>query len=203
MKITDNLAQKFAEFPGIGERQAKRFVYFLLRRSKEDREEISRLIKDLSSLVSMCKTCYRYFEGSGDICEDCSDKNRDTSTLMVLEKDADYEGMKKSRVYNGLYFLFGGTIPIVEKNTGTKVRLKELVDRTKNMAKDSSLKEVILAFSYSRDGDHTSFYLKQVLEKELSPFGVKITMLGRGLSTGTEIEYSDTDTLQNALKGRQ
>lgn len=201
MNSIEKLAQEFANFPGIGERQAKRFVYFLLRVPKEKRNNLAYLINQVSETVSECQMCFRYFEGKGSICGDCINPAKDKSTLMVLEKDADYEGMKKSGAYNGLYFLLGGNIPIVEKNTNQRVRMNQLLDRIKTDINKNNLSEVILAFSASRDGDHTADIVRENIQKN---FGteLKITTLGKGLSTGTEIEYSDTDTLSNALKSR-
>ncbi len=199
--LIEQLASLFAEFPGIGERQSKRFVYFLFRAPKEKRERIANLIKEISNSVSQCKSCFRYFDGKKDLCVECSDENRDKSTIMVLEKDADYEGMRKTHVYKGMYFIFGGTMPIVEKGGANSFRTNELMSRIKRDLDKGTLKEVILAFSFSRDGDNTDMHLREVLGKE---FGdkLKVTSLGRGLSTGTEIEYSDTETLENALSGR-
>lgn len=202
MNSIDKLAEEFAGFPGIGERQAKRFVYYLLRISRDRRNNISNLINQISNSISECRSCFRYFEGSGSICPDCASSTKDKSLLMIVEKDADYEGMKKSGVYNGLYFLLGGTIPIVEKNTNQKVRINELMERIKSDIKNNTLSEIILAFSSSRDGDHTAEVLNANIQKIISDTNIKVTTLGKGLSTGAEIEYLDTDTLKNALLGR-
>src|SRR6185503_8414165 len=117
----------------------------------------------------------------------------DTTLLMVVEKDSDLESVRKSRAYGGKYFVLGGLVPIVEKTTKRQVRIEELKARSKN---DKNLKEIILAFSLSPQGDHTDHYVRGIL----TDTGLKISSLGRGLSTGTELEYSDNDTLKNALK---
>ncbi len=121
---------------------------------------------------------------------------------MVVEKDSDLESVKKSRTYHGKYFILGGLVPIIEKNTKSKVRVEELKKKIEKSGKDN-LKEVILAFSLSPQGDHTDHYVRGELKPITEPLGIKISSLGRGLSTGTELEYSDNDTLKNALKNRQ
>lgn len=205
MDSIDKLAEIFKEFPGIGERQARRFVYFLMSRTPAYSENIAQLISELKKETSQCKECFRFFhlrQGINKIglCEICSDKNTDTSLLLVVEKDSDLESVKKSRVYNGKYFLLGGLVPIVEKTTKSRVRIEEL---KKKIADNKELKEIILAFSLNPQGDHTDQYVREQLQSIAEKSGIKISSLGRGLSTGTELEYSDNDTLRNALKNRQ
>ncbi|HBB49401.1 TPA: hypothetical protein DEQ22_00635 [Candidatus Nomurabacteria bacterium] len=218
MDIIDKLTEIFKEFPGIGERQAKRFVYFLMLRTPGYNENLSGLILDLKKETAQCKECFRFFikekshspgpstmsSGSNGsvstICEICGNKNTDDSMLMVVEKDSDLESVKKSRVYHGKYFILGGLVPVVEKNTKNKVRIEELKNR---ISLDKELKEIILAFSLSPQGDHTDSYIRTELKDAVEKSKIKISSLGKGLSTGTELEYSDNDTLKNALKNRQ
>ena len=203
MDAIDKLAEIFKEFPGIGERQARRFVYFLMSRNGDYAGNLSKLISDLKKETMQCKECFRFFVQNGKrekLCSVCVDVNLDPSILMVVEKDSDLESVKKSRIFHGKYFILGGLVPIVEKNTKSRVRIEEL----KGKIKDSKeLKEIILAFSISPQGNHTDQYVREELKKVTEPLGIKISSLGRGLSTGTELEYSDNDTLKNALKNRQ
>ena len=204
MDVIDKLTEVFKEFPGIGERQARRFVYFLMRRNGEYGANLTKLITELKKEVTQCKECFRFFllNQNGDkLCEICGDTNTDPSVIMVIEKDSDLESVRKSRVYQGKYFILGGLVPIVEKTTKRQVRIEELKQK---IGKDSKeLKEVILAFSLSPQGDHTDHYVRGEIKNITEPLGIKISSLGRGLSTGTELEYSDNDTLRNALKNRQ
>jgi len=119
---------------------------------------------------------------------------------MVIEKDSDLESINKSQVYNGKYFILGGLVPIVEKNTNKRVRINELIKKIQNT---KEIKEIILAFSLNPQGNHTDFYIRNQLRDIAKSSNIKISSLGRGLSTGTELEYSDNDTLKNALKNRQ
>ena len=203
MDIIDKLSQIFKEFPGIGERQARRFVYFLMSRTPAYSENLSSLILDLKKEVTQCKECFRFFilnNKKEKLCDVCINPNIDFSTLMIIEKDSDLESVKKSRVYNGKYFILGGLVPIVEKNTKSRVRIEELKEK---ISKDGNLKEIILAFSLSPQGDYTDSYVREQLKDIIGKLNIKISSLGKGLSTGTELEYSDNDTLKNALKNRQ
>jgi len=211
MNTIEKLTEIFKEFPGIGERQAKRFVYFLMSRDKSYGDNLSESIKDLKKEISQCNECFKFFllnSNKGKLCEICASPNIDSSTLMIVEKDSDLESIDKSGVYNGKYFILGGLIPIVEKNTNKRVRIDGLIERIKkdgkNPTKDGQvLKEIILAFSLNPQGNHTDFYIRNQIESIIKPLNIKVSSLGRGLSTGTELEYSDNDTLKNALKNRQ
>ena len=212
MDTIEKLTEIFKEFPGIGERQAKRFVYFLMSRNPSYAENLILLIKDLKKEISQCQECFRFFisnDKKNKLCDICSDPHIDSSLLMIVEKDSDLESVKKSRVYHGKYFILGGLVPIVEKNTNSRIRINELLEKisakggSASGGKDGNLREIILAFSLSPQGDHTDFYIRSQIKDLADNLNIKISSLGRGLSTGTELEYSDNDTLKNALKNRQ
>ncbi|MFZ3011762.1 MAG: toprim domain-containing protein [Minisyncoccia bacterium] len=205
MDIIDKLTEIFKEFPGIGERQAKRFVYFLMARNPSYAQNLSELVLELKKEVTQCKECFRFFilnSKKEKLCELCANPSIDSSTLMIVEKDSDLESIKKSGVYHGKYFILGGLVPIVEKTTKSRVRISELQEKIKK-EKENNLQEIILAFSISPQGDHTDQYVREQLKDITEKLEIKISSLGKGLSTGTELEYSDNDTLKNALKNRQ
>lgn len=200
----DALAKIFARFPGIGERQARRFVYHLLKEDKKSVDELVALISTLKKHVSQCSRCFRFFNTDGyEECAICKSPERNHSMLMVVEKDADLESVERSGTYKGLYFVLGGLIPIVGKETLKLVRVDKLKERIQDSQKKDILKEIILAFSLNPQGDHTDLYIRQLITSSSKDTNLKISSLGRGLSTGTELEYSDKETLKNALKNRQ
>jgi recombination protein RecR len=205
MDIIEKLTEVFKEFPGIGERQARRFVYFLMSRNGDYSGNLTKLITELKKEVAQCRECFRFFilnKGGEKICDICANTNIDSSILMIVEKDSDLESIRKSRVYNGKYFVLGGLVPIVEKNTKSRVRIEELKKRI-DSSPTPRVGEIILAFSLSPQGDHTDAYVRNELKEIVEKKNIKISSLGKGLSTGTELEYSDNDTLKNALKNRQ
>lgn len=203
MTSLEKLASLFERFPGIGPRQARRFVYHLLTLNKNDIRTLSELIASIQDTVTECTSCYRFFSqnGNGKVCEICSNKERDASLLMVVERDADILPIERSGTYNGYYFVFGGTISLLESESADKVRgraLKAAVgERIQN-----GLKEVILAFAVNPDGENTARYIESQLSAYRDKSGLKVTVLGRGLSTGSELEYVDPETIKNALQNR-
>ncbi|KKW21145.1 MAG: Recombination protein RecR [Parcubacteria group bacterium GW2011_GWF2_50_9] len=205
MNALTKLTELFRGFPGIGPRQARRFVYFLLSEEKSYLDELVRLIASLKKEAAQCAQCFRFFAETGGgkrealkLCSICADASRNRNELMVVSSDADLEAMERSGVYRGTYVVIGGTLSLIPRKNGEKLRLKELQKRAQSGAKIGTLKEVILAFAANPDGEHTS----EEIKKMLSGFPIRISMLGRGLSTGSELEYADTETLTSALKNR-
>lgn len=190
------------KFPGIGTRQAKRFVYFLLAQDPHYVENLAREINVLKDNIAQCTSCFRFYPRSGtsSICNVCID-DADSSTLMVVEKDTDFDSMRRSGSYAGRYFILGGTLPILGRDPASKIRIHELVARIESGASEG-LSEIILALSANPESDFTRDYVTRTLEPIAKKLGITITTLGRGLSTGTELEYSDSDTLRHALKNR-
>ena len=199
--MIEKLSQQLAKFPGIGPRQAKRFVYFLLKKDDVFLKELSQNILNLKQNIKTCESCYRFFQpknlnaGHLNKCDVCLDVNRDNSVLMIVGTDADMENIEKNHIYNGHYFVLGGYFPILNNNAGwvRTEELKKIIDKRKK-----ELKEIILALSLNPEGENSTYHIKQILKD----FNIKTTTLGKGLSTGTELEYSDDDTLKNALKNR-
>ena len=199
MNSIDKLSEIFSKFPGIGPRQAKRFVYFLLSRNGDYTGELVKAVQSLKKEIVQCGECMRFFvypeHGRGaKICSICSDDTRDSSMLMVVPRDIDLEAVERSGGYKGYYFVLGGVVPILEKEPEKRIRIKELEAKIK---KDKDIKEIILAMNANLDGENTAEYLKHYI----GPTYV-ISILGRGLSTGAELEYADPETLKNAFLHR-
>ena len=193
----DRLIEAFLKFPGIGPRQAKRFVYFLAGEEKKYVDNLAKLILEVKSGMKQCGGCYRYFESKNietDLCPVCSSSGRDFSVIMVVEKDVDLENIERTGNFNGQYFVLGGLLSL-NGNEKSEIRLKQLFDKVK---KEKPV-EIILATNATTEGENTNLYIERILE----PLKVKISRLGRGLSTGAELEYSDSETIENALKNRK
>ena len=199
MNSIDKLSEIFARFPGIGPRQAKRFVYFLLSKDSGYSIEVIKAIENLKKEIIQCESCMRFFVKNGHaknpLCGICSDESRDESMLMIVPRDIDFEAVERSGSYKGLYFILGGVVPILEKEPAKRIRLKELENRIK---KSKSLKEIILAMNANLDGENTGEFIKE----KFGSTSVVFSTLGRGLSTGSELEYADPETLKNAFLHR-
>jgi recombination protein RecR len=200
MDSLHKLEEMFAHFPGIGPRQARRFVYYLLGKSPAYLKELTQLIEEIKKATKECESCHRYFveKNASPACPICTDANRDGSTLMIVARDSDFETIEKSAVYRGLYFILGGTVPILDKEPEKRIRLKKLLE----YVSAKPFKEIILSLNTTPDGEHTATIVRDALKKIIDSNATKITILGRGLSTGAELEYADSETIRNALKNR-
>ncbi len=195
MNEFETLTELFTKFPGIGPRQARRFVFFLLRQNSGYRKSLINAIENVVQNTHQCKNCLKYtsYASKYDLCNICSSKNRDSKTVMLVEKDIDIDQIEKSNMYNGVYFVLGGTMSLSGKKNFMREKELEL------FFKKHTFDEIILALSTTVDGEYTTSYL----EEKLSLYCNTITRLGRGLSTGAEVEYADPSTLTQALKNRE
>ncbi len=203
MNSFNRLIELFRRFPGIGPRQAERFAYFLIAEQNSYIKELVRELENLKSESSTCASCFRYFpknKSESNLCAICNDKNRDLSKLLVISHERDLENIEKTHSYDGMYFVLGGTLPILEKEPEKHIRINELISIIDKRSDD--LKEVILAMSATTEGEHTAGFIIEKIRQLSEKNKFKISQLGRGLSTGSELEYSDSDTIKNALKNR-
>ncbi len=203
MNSIEKLVRLFSEFPGIGPKQARRFVYFLIRKNQSYIEEFKSEISQLKSEIQSCNDCRRYFPKNGNnklVCNICADTSRDNVSLLIVSRDIDLENIEKSRSFSGKYFVLGGVVPILDKNPEQKIRLNDLLNYVKKLI-PLGLKEIILGLDANSEGEYTSNLLKENL-LEILPENFKISELGRGLSTGSELEYADPETIKSALHNR-
>lgn len=203
MNSIEKLTQIFSQFPGIGPRQARRFVYYLLTRNNGTLQELSKNILDLKNDVTMCADCHRFYEKKNihtSFCSICSNENRDHTVLMLVQRDVDLESIEKNGEFKGTYFVLGGSVPILEKEPEKRIRIHEL--RIMIEKKKEELKEIIIAMNWNPEGENTADYVEKFLNSIINNDKIKISHLGKGLSMGTELEYADKDTLKNALRNR-
>lgn len=197
MESIDELTQLFTRFPGIGPRQARRFVYHLLAVPPGERARIAEVISSLSSAVGQCRECLRFAATNDGVCNYCADRARDDGLLMVVEKDQDLQAVERGGFYRGRYFVLGGVLTLSGKGA---IRERDLI-RMIDARLPRGLKEVVLALSATTEGEHTADRVRELL----APYRSKLTLtiLGRGLATGSELEYADAATLGAALQNRK
>jgi len=208
------LIDLFSKFPTVGPRTAGRFVFYLMGKPKGEIEELIKSISNLEKNVKICLLCFNPFEGGGEFCQICSHPSRDKSLLCIVANETDLQALEKTKKYQGLYFILGGTVSRLKKADIEKLRVKGLQERIKNHPPSTAkrdeagdeakiqrpeIKEIILALNPTSDGEATTLYLERLLR----PLNKKITRLGRGLPIGGELEYADEETLSSALESRR
>jgi recombination protein RecR len=201
MSTLDELISAFERFPGVGSRQAKRFAFHILSSPATEAATLARLISELRSQVHECPDCHRFYTTAHDRCRVCRDTTRDQSKLLIVERDSDIDAIERSGVYTGYYFVLGGTVPLLSAPENDRLRggaLKAMVAERVT----SGLAEIILGFAVNPDGENTNRYIETILRPLTEQYPLTISLLGRGLSTGSELEYADPDTIRHALLHR-
>lgn len=207
MNATDRLAELFMRFPGIGPKQAKRFVYYLLREHSHFKEQLIKALEELKFTGKQCEMCFRYFGDKNPnqertTCDICSDASRDSLTLMLLEKELDMEAIEKTGSYRGLYFILGGLVPPLAEKPSELIRIRELTSRLHTSVAEEKLSEIIFALPVTDYGDTTTDYVEKTVRQIVGIEKMKLTHLARGLSSGLELEYVDKNTFSSAFERR-
>lgn len=208
MNATDRLAELFMRFPGIGPKQAKRFVYYLLREHSHFKEQLIKALEELKFTGKQCESCFRYFgdknpNNQKTKCDICSDESRDRSMLMILEKELDMDAIEKTGSYHGLYFILGGLVPPLTDKPSELIRIRELTMRVHGSLERDDLKEIIFALPVTDYGDTTKDYVEKTVRQIVGIEKAKLSTLARGLSSGLELEYVDRNTFTSALERRE
>lgn len=195
MQIPKSVASVIAEFeklPGIGPKSAQRLTYYLLHAPKEYSQNFASAVAELREKTVLCSTCYNVAEA--DPCEVCGSKARDRGTIMVVEEPLDVLAMERSGSFKGMYHVLHGVIAPLDNIGPDELYLKQLLPRLKT----GEVTEVILATNPNIEGEATAMYI----QKLLTPLGVRVTRIARGLPTGADLEYADETTLSRAVEGR-
>jgi len=188
----NKLIQELSKLPGIGPKSAQRLTFYLLRAHDEQSKNLAEAILSLSQNTRLCSACFNIADN--DLCPICFSGKRDDNKICVVEQPQDILAMEHIGIYRGLYHVLHGAISPTEGIGSEDIRIKELLERLL----DSQFDEVIIATNPTLEGEQTSMYLHKII----SPLGIRVTRLARGLPFGTELEYADDVTLTRALEGR-
>ena len=194
-KPIQNLIDSFSRLPGIGPKTASRLTLFLLSAPENLSLDLAEALQTLKSGTAFCQTCFNISEAGRVECEICTDPNRDSNTLCVVEDPLDVVALERTGGYRGLYHVLQGALSPIEGVSPEDLTISELMGRVQS----GTVLEIILATNPSVEGDATAMYLQQ----RLKPLKINVTRLARGLPVGGDLEYADQSTLLRALTGRQ
>lgn len=186
------LIEEFGRLPGIGPKTASRLTFFLLRAEAEQTRSLARALLDMKEQVRLCSRCFNITVDK--LCSICTSTTRDQSTLCVVQEPLDVLAIDRTNTYQGLYHVLHGHLSPLDGIYREHLKIDELIARVRS----EPINEVIVATNPNTEGEATAF----LLLKDLAPLGVRVTRLARGLPTGGDLEWADTDTLGSALSGR-
>ena len=187
-----NLIECFKKYPGIGEKTAERLALASINMDSDIVDLFSKSLKDGKTKIKKCSRCGSLTED--DLCQICTDKSRDTSTLCVVEECKNVILFETIGSYKGIYHVLGGLISPLEGINPEDIHIDKLIDRIKN----ENIKEVILAIKPSVEGETTALYIRKMLEGT----DVKISKIAHGIPMGADIDYIDPLTLEMAIEDR-
>jgi recombination protein RecR len=187
------LIEELNKLPGIGPKSAQRLAYHLLRSPDEEAKALAEAILTLKEKIKLCSLCFNNTDC--DPCRICQDKERDHSKICVVEKPSDILPLEQTGKYNGVYHVLHGTISPTQGIGPEELKVKELLARLK----DGAVAEVIVATNPNVESETMAMYLQRII----TPLGIRVTRLARGLPFGAELEYADDLTLGQALENRR
>ena len=193
-RLLQDVVGELCKLPGIGRRTALRLAIHLLRMEPDSVADMTRSIDDFRQKIRYCRVCNNLSDE--EVCPICADRERDRSTICVVEQVADVLSIENTRQYRGLYHVLGGVISPMQGIAPSDLKIDLLTERIAR----GGVREVILAISTSVEGETTLFYLMNRLR---GYEGLKITSIARGIGFGDELEYVDELTITHALMNRR
>lgn len=191
----DKLVETLKRLPGIGPRSAQRIAFHLLQHDREAAVALGEALLAAAASVGHCAKCNTLTELS--VCETCSDPRRDASLLCVVETPADQLMIEQSLSYQGLYFVLLGRLSPLDGVGPREIKMERLLAR----AADGVVGEVVVATSFTPEGDATAHYISELLRARDPDLAV--TRLARGVPAGAELEYTDVNTIAQAMLDRR
>ncbi len=189
----DDLIEALRRLPGIGPKSAQRMAYHLLQHDREGLTQLGHACDQALTKIHHCELCNTFTEQN--VCETCSNPERDTSVLCVVETPADLLMVEQTLTFQGLYFVLMGRLSPLDGIGPKDIHITKLVQRASN----GLVKEVILATNFTNEGEATAHYLGETLKAR----GLTVTRLARGVPVGGELEYVDAGTLARAMLDRR
>lgn len=193
MGSLDALIEALRRLPGVGVKSAQRMAFHLLQHDRDGALQLSAALRAAVEQVRHCERCHTFSESP--LCGICADPGRDARQLCVVETPADQAALERTGSYRGLYFVLMGRLSPLDGVGAAQIGAQALMQR----ADEPGLEEVILATSFTAEGEATAHVLSEALKAR----GLKVTRLARGVPAGSELEYVDLSTIAHALVDRR
>jgi recombination protein RecR len=193
LSALDDLIEALKRLPGVGQKSAQRMAYHLLQHDRDGARRMAAALTTAMSQVQHCQRCHTFSEAP--VCAICSDAQRDAGLLCVVESPADQAALERTGSYRGYYFVLQGRLSPLDGLSTQAIGAEQLLAR----AAEAAVQEVILATSFTAEGEATAHVLAEALRSR----GLKATRLARGVPVGSELEYVDLGTIAHALSDRR
>jgi len=191
-KLLEDAVSEFSRLPGIGKRSALRLVLHLLRQEEDQVVALGESLIRMRKEISYCRSCYNISDT--EMCEICSDTERDQTLICVVEDIRDIMAIENTHQFKGVYHVLGGIISPMNGIGPDDLNIDTLISKVN----EREINEVILALNTTLEGDTTNFFLF----KKLKDANIEITTIARGVAVGDELEYVDDVTLGRSMINR-
>lgn len=192
-KSIEYLIEEFNRLPGVGRKTAQRFAFFVLEMEKEEVDSFAKALVEVKEKVKKCSVCGNFSES--DVCEICSDVERDKRYICVVEDSKDIFAIERARTYKGFYHVLHGKLAPLDGKGIDEINIKSLLERVA----EGEVEELIMALNPDLEGETTSMYIGKLLKD----FDVKVSRIASGIPMGGNLEYADMATLAKSIEGRQ
>jgi recombination protein RecR len=198
-RALENVIESFERLPGIGPKSAQRLGFYLLHVPQTDLDDFAQALTNLKKNTQLCSICFNI--GTTEVCEICSDNERDDTTICVVEDALDVLAFERSDKFKGKYHVLHGVVDPLNSIGPDDIFIPQLLRRLQRTANSGQkIGEIIIATNPTMEGEATAMYIVKQLKMQNPE--LKITRIGRGLPVGADIEYADEVTLGRALEGR-
>lgn len=187
------LVTELAKFPGVGKKTATRLAFFILRQPTSESTALASAILDLKEKIRFCSRCFHITET--DPCDLCTDAGRDDSLLCVVEEPQDVLAIERSHSFRGRYHVLHGALSPLDGIGPDELKISELLQRLEG----GTVREVVVATNFTVEGEATALYLA----RQIRPLGVRVTRLAHGIPMGSDLEFVDEATVNQAIAGRR
>ena len=187
------LITEFKRLPGIGQKSAQRIAFHVLRAQREDAEHLVQAILDVKDKLGLCSVCYNISES--ELCLYCSDPNRDSHVVCVVEEPHNIVGIETTRQFSGRYHVLHGALSPLRGIGPESLKIKGLVERIGQ----GGIQEIIVATNPTVEGEATAVYLSRLLK----PLGIKVTRIAMGIPVGSDLDFADEVTMSKSLENRR
>ena len=187
------LLDELERLPGIGPKSAQRLTYHILRSDAETTTRLAEAILEVKRTIRFCARCFNFSEG--ELCEVCSDPERDATAICVVEEPRDLAAIERTGEFRGTYHVLQGAISPIDGIGPEQLRIRELLPRLG----DGAVTEVVIATNPNVEGETTALYLARLIK----PLGIRVTRIASGLPVGGDLEFADEVTLGRALEARR
>lgn len=193
----EKLIDELGRLPGVGQRTAERYAYFLLRADQRINDSLATAIHDVHARVKTCPVTFALIDADEEISVLYSDASRDKKLVAVVEEPLDIVALERTGQFKGTYHVLGGAMSPIDGIGPEQLHIPELVAR---LAKDG-VEEIIIATNASVEGESTALFLQKHVRD--AGIDIRMTRLARGIPVGVDLEYADQITLSHALEGRR